>query len=455
VGGPVLIESSRGTASRRLAAGPLLLIALASGPAGGAPPNGDVDGSGVRDVADVIVILDHLFRGGDLPEPGVARRGLPTTGVVTCQGDAGPIACPPPGSPFHGQDAGYPALPHDYEVVKPDPQDESTWFTIDRSTGLFWQYGHSPERMTWPEATGHVEGLELGGVDGWRLPNALELASIVDFDPGRPALDPEAFRLALPDPDFSVFWSSTTIFPGGSEAYVLSFADRAMYFSPKDPGYRPAHVRAVRSGATAGANGDTNGDGVIDVSDAVRLLLFLFTGGPPPVPLRTGQGLPVSAQCIEQIPGPGPCNLQSESDGAGLPRDLEVIRPDVDRSATWYTVDHATGLAWQHDESVEAMSWEEALAHCEALELGGFSDWRMPSVKELQSIVNHAYMLPALDTTTLGSQSWATIGGDHWGFWSATPGFALLQDIGLITRTSLDPGITHHVRAVRTLEAQN
>ncbi|MBI4602374.1 MAG: hypothetical protein HY721_10490 [Planctomycetes bacterium] len=42
-------------------------------------------------------------------------------------------------------------------------------------------------------------------------------------------------------------------------------------------------VRAGGGLATAAQNGDTNGDGAIDVSDAVYLLLHLFKGGPEPV----------------------------------------------------------------------------------------------------------------------------------------------------------------------------
>ena len=34
-------------------------------------------------------------------------------------------------------------------------------------------------------------------------------------------------------------------------------------------------------------------------------------------------------------------------------------------------------------------AWHDALAYCENLDLGGHDDWRLPNVKELQSIVNY------------------------------------------------------------------
>src|SRR6185503_13802122 len=126
---------------------------------------------GTRDLTDAVGTLEYLFRGGPAPVTVTPRRGLPTAGVTTCRGDAGPIACPAPGGRFYGQDANYPALAHDFELVKPDPNAESTWYTIDHATGLVWQYEHSRERMTWPEAVSYANALELAGF-AWRLPNA-------------------------------------------------------------------------------------------------------------------------------------------------------------------------------------------------------------------------------------------------------------------------------------------
>jgi len=61
--------------------------------------------------------------------------------------------------------------------------------------------------------------------------------------------------------------------------------------------------------------------------------------------------------------------------------------------------DSVTGLIWQKADSQNDRSymWEEALDYCESLKLGGRSDWRLPNVKELQSIVDLSRSGPAID----------------------------------------------------------
>jgi uncharacterized protein DUF1566/K319-like protein len=48
--------------------------------------------------------------------------------------------------------------------------------------------------------------------------------------------------------------------------------------------------------------------------------------------------------------------------------------------------DQARGLTWQQQDDGVKKTWEQALAYCESLTLAGFTDWRLPNVKELTSI---------------------------------------------------------------------
>ncbi|PIE66580.1 MAG: hypothetical protein CSA26_00220 [Desulfobacterales bacterium] len=68
--------------------------------------------------------------------------------------------------------------------------------------------------------------------------------------------------------------------------------------------------------------------------------------------------------------------------------------------------DMATGLMWEqasadpnNDGSPDTMTWQDALAWCENLDLAGYTDWRLPNIHELHSIVDYARTDPAIDTT--------------------------------------------------------
>ena len=61
--------------------------------------------------------------------------------------------------------------------------------------------------------------------------------------------------------------------------------------------------------------------------------------------------------------------------------------------------DTVTDLMWQKADDGVKRNWEAALDYCEDLELpeGGYTDWRLPNVRELESIVDWDRYEPAID----------------------------------------------------------
>lgn len=170
----------------------------------------------------------------------------------------------------------------------------------DRATGLMWMKEDCGRGMTWEDALAYCENLEFAGHSDWRLPNAKELQSIVDYtrspDTTRSAALAPVFQATEivnegGAPDYASYWTGTTHASprGGRFAVYVSFGralgwmpDRlhggprrlldvhgagAQRSDPKagDPGRYPEgrgpqgdvvriqhHVRAVRAGPSQG-----------------------------------------------------------------------------------------------------------------------------------------------------------------------------------------------------------
>jgi hypothetical protein len=75
--------------------------------------------------------------------------------------------------------------------------------------------------------------------------------------------------------------------------------------------------------------------------------------------------------------------------------------------------DNITGLIWQKAPYTDTLSWEQALTYADTLALSGTSDWRLPNIKELQSIFDVTLINPALNTNFF-------ITGGTKKYWSST-----------------------------------
>ena len=110
--------------------------------------------------------------------------------------------------------------------------------------------------------------------------------------------------------------------------------------------------------------------------------------------------------------------------------------------------DTSTGLMWQQQAThAGTMTWEQALAYCEGLSLGGYTDWRLPAKKELISLVDDSRYNPSINTDYFPgtAASW---------YWSSTTD---VNSTGYAWSVHFDGGYVFHlnkstagyVRAVR------
>lgn len=231
-----------------------------------------------------------------------------------------------------------------------------------------WQKTPDFQRHQFYDAFNYVEELEIGGYSDWRLPTIKELYSIANFNgelfpknisKSKPYIDTEYFdfqydrRLAFA----GQYWSSTKYVKGPIQnikiegAFGYNFAD--------------GHIKSYETGLYF------NGD------EGVRA---------PGCFVRAVRGK-------ENVYG---------------------VNDFVDNNDGTVT-DRATKLMWQKTDDGNTYNWKEALVYAKNSELAGYSDWRLPNTKELQSIVDYdKESIPAIDEnffTCTNKDSW---------FWTST-----------------------------------
>ncbi|MGL4237429.1 DUF1566 domain-containing protein [Tabrizicola sp.] len=290
--------------------------------------------------------------------------------------DGAAIACPAEGEPLFGQDAQYLYLQSAYE-------DNGDGTVLDANTGLTWQKTPGTARHQYAEAVAYCEGLDLGGQSDWRVPTIKELYSLADFrgellkpEEGSPTpyIDTGSFDFEYP-PEHMIFagqyWSSTLyvkgpIINGQNEgAFGFNFSD--------------GHIKAY-------------GTGLDFFTKEAAASSGLANAGPD---------------------GKAPGNYVRCVSGAANAYGVNDFVDNGDGTVT----DRATARMWQKSDDAMRREWVEALAYCEALDLAGHQDWRLPDSKELQGIVDYDKIdLPAIDETFFG----ITQDSDTLDYWTST-----------------------------------
>ncbi len=251
-----------------------------------------------------------------------------------------------PGENFYGQDA-------NYQGNTPSYTDNGDGTVTDNITGLMWQ--QSPDmdgdgdidyadKMSYDEAMEGAAGFNLAGYTDWRLPTIKEMYSLILFS----GIDPSGYT-------------------GTSTDGLTPFLDTT-YF---DFNY-----------------GDQNaGERIIDAQMASSTLYVSTTM----MGARTMFGVNFADGRIKGYPT-DPMPGQTE----GKQFYVMYVRGgnnyginDFQNNGDGTITDQATGLMWMQDDNGTGLNWPDALAYAESFVYAGYSDWRLPNAKELQSIVDY------------------------------------------------------------------
>jgi len=257
----------------------------------------------------------------------------------------------------------------------------------DNTSGLVWQkspdtngdnsVGYS-DKLSQSAAVSYCNNLTLGNQSDWRLPNIKEMYSLIQFN----GLDAST---ASNDVDTS------TLTPFINTDY-FDFA-----------------------------YGDTSSDErIIDVQYATTTIYVSTTV----LGIETMFGVNMADGRIK--------GYETSLQGQSKTFTVQCVRGDsygtnnfTDNNDETIS-DSATGLMWEKNDSQTDMSWDSALSYCESGATGGYTDWRLPNAKELQSIVDYtrspATTSSAAIDALFNATSFTNEGGDKdWGFyWSGT-----------------------------------
>ena len=312
------------------------------------------------------------------PEENSLTYPLVATGQAVCYDNTQAVACPAAGQPFYGQDAQYSGSPPSY-------QDHGDGTVTDRVTGLMWAASpdlngdgeiNIEDKLTYAQAQAASASFDLAGYDDWRLPTIKELYSLILFTGEDPSgLQGEDTSGLTPFIDTSAFAFGYGDTSAGERAIDAQFATNTLYTS-------------TTMGGAQTMFGVNFADGRIKGYPVDKAFYVYF--------VRGAQGYGINA---------------FEDNGDGTVSDL------------------ATGLMWAQDDSGEGMDWESALAWVQEMNAAqylGYSDWRLPNAKELQSIVDYsrspdatrsAALDPLFNITAITNEAGQM---DFPAFWTAT-----------------------------------
>ena len=319
----------------------------------------------------------------DSASPAVANTyPIVDTAQGKCYDDSAEITCSP--TSFSGQDA-------QYTGNEPSYTNNGNGTITDNVTGLIWQKSPdtngdgsitATDKLAYSKAAAYCEDLSLAGYDDWQLPTIKQLYSLMNFT----GVDPSGYE-------------------GTDTSGLIPFIDTNYFdFAYGDTS---ANERIIDSQYASSnfyvGNGNQYIFGVNFADGRIK-----------------GYGLSLHGQDKTLFVS---CIRANSTYG---------VNAFVDNGNETIT-DNATGLMWAKNDSgsdaPDGLNWEEALAYVEtqnAANYLGYSDWRLPNVKELHSILDYsrspdtthsAAIDPLFNATPITNEAGQT---DYSSYWSGT-----------------------------------
>ncbi|PMJ99558.1 hypothetical protein BCU12_03590 [Vibrio sp. 10N.261.55.A7] len=302
------------------------------------------------------------------------------THQTQCFGNKSSKSCSS-GSSLKGQDA-------NYQGNQPSYSNNGDGTVSDNVTRLMWTQTtdtdgngiiDANDKLSYDDALSYVSSLTTGGFTDWRLPTIKELYSLVLFDGQDPSgLNSSGKVNLIPFIDGRYFAINAGDTKAGERLIDSQFVSSTRYVS----------TTMNKDETVFGVNfidGRIKGYGIESPRGGKKTFYVLAVRGHSDYGVNT---------------------FSDNKDGT--------------------ITDSATSLVWQQSDSQQSMDFPNALEYCESLTLAVSSDWRLPNVKELQSIVDYSRSpattnSPAIDpifaSTSITNEANQS---DYASYWSST-----------------------------------
>lgn len=318
------------------------------------------------------VIVSMIFHASVFAGP------VPDSGQSKCYNNSAEIPCPSPGQSFYGQDANYAINPASYSKLDINgmilADSATSWVMVrDNVTGLVWEVKQNMDDTVnnanphdadnayiWynsnPDTNGGNAGNYGSGANTENFVKALNNALFGGYSDWRLPSIKELTELANRDAVSPCI--NQNYFPNTKSS--SQWTDSFDYWSSDT--YVWGTSRAWALNFSYGSGNQT------DKSTASRFVRAVRGGQP-------------------------------------VPLDRYVVNDGT-------VTDTFTGLIWEYNTINNTKTWEQALAYCEGLSLAGHSDWRLPNINELNSLVDYSQynqaMNPANSPIARNARYWSS-----------------------------------------------
>lgn len=268
------------------------------------------------------------------------------SGQTNSYNNSGIISLPTIGQSFYGQNSNHPGNIPEYT-------DNGDGTITDKISGLIWEKTTDKtgdgvinyyDKKTYAEALAGASACRTGGYTDWRLPTIKEQYSLI------------MYYGAESNPNATTQGTSVPFI--NTNYFTFGYGD-----------------------INSSSHGATSDERLIDAQYATSSIYVSTT--------MNGQSTMFGVNFADGRIKGYPSTNQKKYYVLYVRGNTAYGKNDFKDNGNGTITDNATGLMWMQNDNGSPVLWENSLSYAENFSYAGYSDWRLPDVKELQSLIDY------------------------------------------------------------------